>query len=62
MKLLVLHDSLNPVREIPMDAEDFSMAYPAGSGAAVKTKSSDQPVFVHETPEQVTLLLKEVLQ
>lgn len=53
MKLLILHDQLNPTRQVPMDVEDFSTAQPAGSGSVVRTKSSDAGIFVKETPEEI---------
>jgi hypothetical protein len=60
MKLLVFHDYTNPDRVVPFDAEDFSLASPYLSGAALRTKSSDNPVYVHETPEEILRQLQEL--
>lgn len=59
MKLIALHDLNNPSQEIGLDAEDFSLAVPFGSGSSVRVKSSDQPIAVHETPKQVLELVQE---
>jgi hypothetical protein len=36
-----------------MDADDFSVAVPLGSGSSVRLKSSDVPIAVHENPTEV---------
>lgn len=53
MNIIVLHDINNPTQEIEMDAEDFSIAVPFGSGSSIRLKSSDQPIAVAENPRQV---------
>jgi len=53
MRIVHLHDINNSQQVIPFDADDFSAAVPFGSGSAVRTKSSDQPVFVHECTTEV---------
>lgn len=58
MKLVVLHDINNPSQKIPFDSEDFDAAVPYGPGSAVRLKSSDQPIAVHETPDEVIALLE----
>ena len=57
MKLLVLHDRLNPTRTITLDAEDFSVAHPYLDGSLLKMKGSDAPFEVEETPEEIYVLL-----
>lgn len=59
MKILKLHDMNNPTRLVPIDVEDYSTAVPCGSGSAVRLKSSDAPVLVHETPEEITAMLPQ---
>ena len=58
MKLIDLHDFLNPTRVVPFDAADYSIALPYLGGAALKLKDSDVQVLVHETPEEIEALLK----
>ena len=62
MKFIELHDINNPSQVIPMDAEDYSVAVPFGSGSSIRLKSSDQPIAVHETPREVILLVTEKLE
>ena len=59
MRIITLHDYYNPERIIAMDPEDFSAAVPFLSGSALRTKSSDAPILVHETPEQILEILEE---
>ena len=56
-----LHDHLSPDKLIPLDADDFSCAMPFGSGSTVLRKESDQPLCVHETPEEVEALVEQAL-
>ena len=58
MKTLLLHDSLNPARIVPMDLADFSIAVPYMTGSLVYAKGNDQPVMVHETPEEIAIMLE----
>lgn len=60
MRLLILHDIMNPQREIPIDADDFSAAAPFGQGSAVRIKSGDTPLAVHETPEQIIQMIRDL--
>jgi hypothetical protein len=53
MKVITLHDIENPNEKVILDAADFSVAVPFGSGSSIRLKSSDQPIAVHETPEEV---------
>ena len=53
MKRMTLHDMNNPTEIVILDAEDFSVAVPFASGSSIRLKSSDQPIAVHETPEEV---------
>jgi hypothetical protein len=59
MKLITLHDLNNPSQEIGIDADDFSLAVPFGSGSSVRVKSSDQPIAVHESPERVLEIVRD---
>lgn len=59
MKLVTLHDLNNPSQEIGLDADDFSLVAPFGSGSSVRVKSSDQPIAVHEAPERVLEIVRE---
>ena len=59
MRLITLHDVNNPMQQIPVDADDFSTAVPLGTGSAVRLKSSDAPVMVHESPEEIVALLEK---
>jgi hypothetical protein len=58
VKTLILHDYLNPNRIVPMDPADFSIAVPCTTGSVVYAKGNDQPVLVHETPEEIADLLE----
>lgn len=58
MRLITLHDVNNPSREIPIDAEDFSHAAPLATGSAVRLKSAETPVLVHESPSEIRALLE----
>jgi hypothetical protein len=59
MKLIHLHDINNPSQVIPMDAEDFSVAVPFGTGSSVKLKSADTPIACHEDPETVEQIVSQ---
>ena len=61
MKLIHLHDINNPSQRIPMDAEDFSVAVPYGTGSSVRLKSSDQPIACHEDPDTVEQIVSDAL-
>jgi hypothetical protein len=58
VKTLLLHDALNPARIVPMDPADFSIAVPCITGSLVYAKGNDQPVMVHETPEEIAIMLE----
>jgi len=60
MKIIILHDTNNPEKIIPMDAEDFSVALPYLNGScAVRTKSSDSAFMVKESTEEILKMLNE---
>ena len=61
MRLITLHDINNPTQEILMDADDFSVCAPFGSGSTIRLKSSDQPIAVHEPPAEVLRIVEGVL-
>lgn len=58
MRLIILHDINNPSREVPLDPTDYSNAAPMNTGAAVRLKSSDVPILVHESPEEVRAIIE----
>jgi hypothetical protein len=45
-----------------MDAEDFSVAVPFGTGSSVKLKSADTPIACHESPIEVMMLVTDKLE
>jgi len=59
MKLIKLHDKLNPDRIVPFDAADFSAAFPYNGGSWLRLKDGDQMYPVSETPEQIMALVEE---
>jgi hypothetical protein len=61
MKIVIFHDAMNPDQILPMDAEDFSAAWPQPNGSAVRLKSSDTCLLVHETTTEVLKIITEVL-
>jgi hypothetical protein len=54
MRLITLHDHLNPSREVKVDADTITSIAPFGSGSSVQ--SGMGLVGVHETPEEVEAL------
>lgn len=58
MRLLILHDLNNPNQEIPIDVEDYSSASPLPTGSALRTKSSDMPLMVHESPHEIIQMIE----
>lgn len=60
MKLIIMHDLMNPEREVIMDFEDFSSAQPYNTGSSVRTKSTENGMLVQETPAQIRRLLESV--
>jgi hypothetical protein len=62
MKIVYLHDMNNPNNEIPLDARDFSTAFPYLLGSAVRLKSSDSSFPVHEKPLDVVRMVREALE
>ena len=61
MKIVKLHDKLSPDRIVPIDAADFSGAFPNNGGSWLKLKDGDQLFPVAETPEEIMQLLEEVM-
>lgn len=55
MRLLTLHDHLNPTREVVVNADAIQSIAPFGSGSSVQVEASI--VGVHETPEEIAKLL-----
>jgi len=58
VRLVELHDALNPARVIPFDADDFSMAIPQTQGTGILRKDSDIVIWVHESSEEVMMLIQ----
>jgi len=58
MKIVELHDRINPDRIVPFNAEQFLVALPYNGGSLL-TLTDTQPVYVKETPEEIVALLKE---
>jgi hypothetical protein len=58
MRLIELHDVNNPSRVVPFDVDDFSSAIPMNQGCAVIRKDSDIITYVHESAEEVMLLVE----
>ncbi len=51
MKLIMLHDHLNPSQEVLLDADSITSVTPFGSGSSIQCGSG--LIGVHETPEEV---------
>ena len=58
MRLIELHDVNNPSRVFWFDADDFSTAIPQNQGCAVFRKESDIVLYVHESTEEVMMLIE----
>ena len=56
MKMITLHDHLNPDQEVLVDADSITSVVPFGSGSAIQCGGG--LVGVHETPAEV----EEVIQ
>ena len=61
MKIIVLHDAVNPDQILPMDAEDFSAAWLQPNGSAIRLKDSDRELLVHEKTTEVLKIITEAL-
>jgi hypothetical protein len=51
MKLIRLHDHLNPSQEVEIDADSITSVTPFGSGSSIQCGQG--LIGVHETPQQV---------
>jgi hypothetical protein len=51
MKLITLHDHLNPSQEVEVDADSITSVTPFGSGSSIQCGQG--LIAVHETPQQV---------
>jgi hypothetical protein len=58
MRIIELHDVNSPNRVIPFDADYFSLALPQNQGCAVFAKDSTFALLVHESTEEVTMLVQ----
>jgi hypothetical protein len=52
MRMIELHDHMNPTQVVPVDADAIEGVVPFGSGSSLQP-SSGNVIGVHETPEQV---------
>jgi hypothetical protein len=52
MRMMILHDHLNPSQEVPVDADLIASVTPFGSGSAIQI-SGGGVAGVHETPHEV---------
>jgi len=57
MRLLTLHDHLNPSQEVEVDADQISAVTIFGSGSAVMV-AGQGTIGVHETPREVLAAIK----
>jgi hypothetical protein len=55
MKLIILHDHLNPDQELELDADEISSITPYGSGSSIQCGGS--LVGVHESPSEVAQII-----
>ncbi len=51
MKMIMLHDHLNPDQEVLVDADSITSVVPFGSGSAIQCGGG--LVGVHENPQEV---------
>jgi hypothetical protein len=61
VRFALLHDINNPQHNKYIDANDFDAVEDFGSGSVIRLKSSDMPVAVHETPDEVKRIVQETL-
>jgi len=57
MRLIQLHDHLNPSQEVEVDADQISAVTVFGSGSAVMV-AGQGTIGVHETPHEVLEAVK----
>jgi hypothetical protein len=58
VKLITLHDGMNPDQEVGLDADAITGVSPLGSGSGVEC--GGVMYDIHETPEQVEEIINEV--
>jgi|GEM_PF-3915887 hypothetical protein len=56
MKLITLHDHLNPSQEVEVDADSITSVAPFGSGSSIQCGQG--LVGVHETPHEVAEIVR----
>lgn len=56
MKLITLHDLLNPSQEVEVDADAITSITPFGSGSSIQVGGSI--VGVHESPSEVAEIIR----
>jgi hypothetical protein len=57
MKLITLHDHLNPTQEVEIDADSITSIAPFGSGSSIQ--AGQGIVGVHEAPAEVRRIIEE---
>ena len=62
MKIANFHDNMNPAQEVYIDADDFSNVVPFVTGSIIRVKSSDSPILVHESPNEVIQIIQDALE
>jgi len=55
MKVILLHDHINPTQVVPVDGDSIQAVVPFGSGSSIQIASGGV-VSVHETPLEVEKL------
>lgn len=55
MKMITLHDHLNPSQEVEVDADAIASITPFGSGSAIDV--GGMIVAVHESPSEVEQII-----
>jgi hypothetical protein len=56
MKLITLHDHLNPSQEVEVDADSITSVAPFGSGSSIQ--GGQGLIGVHENPHEVAEAIK----
>lgn len=57
MKMITLHDHLNPSNEVEVDADSITSIAPFGSGSSIQ--AGQGLVGVHETPAEVRRIIED---
>ena len=57
MRIVELHDVNSPSQVIPFDADNFDVAFPQNQGCMVFSKGVERGAAVHESTEEVEVLV-----